>query len=201
MSQWAVRLLDFWVVVCYRGSVSFSVKPPPNRHAWSSWSEELCKCAAKRYLAKWNIDRSVTRGPQWFNCWGQLYNNVCVWIFAPEWNLHYCGKMRLGVEEWTDCSSGVAPANLNGRGQQWNSDLIFSSVGTLLMDRSISLEKILFNYIINKWMSRVTIAKNVIFSFCSLNHLWSLFVTFLWLRKHGFLFRSLLSLKHLLICP
>lgn len=27
------------------------------------WSEELCKCAAKRYLAKWNIDRSVTRGP------------------------------------------------------------------------------------------------------------------------------------------
>ncbi len=27
------------------------------------WSDELCKCAAKRYLAKWNIDRSVTRGP------------------------------------------------------------------------------------------------------------------------------------------
>lgn len=39
---------------------SFSSKAPTKQ---APWSEELCKCAAKRYLAKWNIDKSVTREP------------------------------------------------------------------------------------------------------------------------------------------
>lgn len=112
-----MRLLDFWVVVCYRGSVSFSVKPPPNRHAWSSWSEELCKCAAKRYLAKWNIDRSVTRGPS-----GLIAEDsyITMSVFESLLLSEACTIVERGGWELRNelMVSGVAPANLNGRGQQ-----------------------------------------------------------------------------------
>lgn len=93
--------------------LSFSSKAPTKQ---APWSEELCKCAAKRYLAKWNIDRSVSRGPS-----GLIAEDSYITVSVFESLLLSETHTIAEREGWEFCSRNeliAAPANLNGSGHQ-----------------------------------------------------------------------------------
>lgn len=87
---------------------SFSSNAPTKQ---ALWSEELCKCAAKRYLAKWNIDKPVTREPSsliaedgyiTMSVFESLLLNKTHTIKEEE-----AGSSTGGMKNWTDLIAAV----------------------------------------------------------------------------------------------